>query len=216
MGAMDPRLPDYDAETFRNARWPEQIKMACQDWVVNGFGNPFPVYFFYPFKLVVLWLLPWMFFCSRTAGVESMWALSSYAFTAAAFQKAILWSLFFEVFGLGCASGPLSGHYNPPFGGAPHFLRPGTIKAPLLRGVPLIGGHKRTVLDVALYSVLLGVLLRGVLAAEVGPVSHVLPAVCLLFAFRVLDKTVFLAARAEHYLTAAVCLLFVDWHQALM
>ena len=42
--------------------------------------------------------------------------------------------------GLGCGSGPLTGRYNPPFGGALYFCRPGTIKMPLFPGIPIFGG----------------------------------------------------------------------------
>lgn len=212
MAAMDPILPDYDIHTWKSASWAERTKMACQDWVLHGYGNPFGVYFFYPFKLIVLWLLPWLGFCLLSDGIDGIGRFGTWWTEPVVFQKALLWNLFFEVFGLGCASGPLSGHYNPPIGGAPYFLRPGTIKAPLFPNVPLVGGHIRTRLDVLLYVALLGVLMWGLVSPAVDPYRHVLPAVLLILAFGVLDTTVFLATRAEHYLTAAVCLLFVeDW-----
>lgn len=212
MGAMDPILPEYDVDTWTNASWSERTKMACQDWVVRGFGNPFGVYFFYPIKLFLFWYLPLAWFCTFSPGVSSMWHPSEWWMQPIAFQKALLWCIAFEIFGLGCASGPLSGHYNPPIGGAPYFFRVGTLKAPLFRKAPLIGGHKRTPLDVLLYVALLGVIVWALVSPTIDPRKHVVPAVALLFTFGVLDKTIFLAARAEHYLTAAVCLLFpTEW-----
>lgn len=210
MGAMDPILPAYSAETYQKASWSERTKMACQDWVVRGFGNPFGVYFFYPIKLVLFWLLPWMWFCSFSTGIESMWDIGTWWAEPVAFQKALLYSILFEVFGLGCASGPLSGHYNPPIGGAPYFLRAGTLKSPLFPKAPVVGGHKRTRLDVLLYVALLGVIVWALISPAIDPIRHVVPMVALLFVFGVLDTTIFLAARAEHYLTAAICLLFPD------
>ncbi len=78
-----------------------------------------------------------------------------------AFQKAIVWSMLFEVLGLGCGSGPLTGPLLPPIGGFLYFLRPGTTKLPLFPGVPLIGGDRRTVVDVLLYAALLVALVRA-------------------------------------------------------
>ncbi len=212
MGAMDPILPEYDIETWKRASWSERTKMACADWVLRGFGNPFAVYFFYPFKLVVFWLLPWLWFCTFSPGIGSIGDAARAWAEPIVFQKALFYSLFFEVFGLGCASGPLSGHYSPPIGGATYFLRAGTLKAPLFAGAPVIGGHKRTHLDVALYVALLGVLLWALVSPAIDARLHVLPVVGLLGVIGVRDRTIFLAARSEHYLTAAVCLLFpLDW-----
>ena len=42
--------------------------------------------------------------------------------------------MLFEVLGLGCGSGPLTGRYFPPIGGFLYFLRPGTTKLPLVPG----------------------------------------------------------------------------------
>src|SRR6202034_3656763 len=81
-----------------------------------------------------------------------------------AFQKAIVWSLLFEVLGLGCGSGPLTGRYFPPVGGFLYFLRPGTTKLPLFPGVPLIGGRTRSVVDVLAYLALVVTSLRVLLA----------------------------------------------------
>lgn len=112
MAAMDPILPGYDIETWNRASWAERTKMACQDWVVRGYGNPFGVYFFYPIKLFVFWFMPGAWFCTFSPGIESMWKVGQWWSEPVAFQKALLWSIFFEVFGMGCASGPLSGPYT--------------------------------------------------------------------------------------------------------
>ena len=55
----------------------------------------------------------------------------------------------FEAIGLGCGSGPLTGRYNPPLGGALYFLRPGTTKMPLFRRMPVLGGIAYTIADAA-------------------------------------------------------------------
>ena len=70
----------------------------------------------------------------------------------------------FENLGLGCGSGPLTGRYKPPFGGALYFCRPGTTKVPFIKGLPLFGGYRRTLLDVALYIAHIGFLIRALVA----------------------------------------------------
>jgi hypothetical protein len=122
-----------------------------------------------------------------------------------AFQKAILWSMLFEGLGLGCGSGPLTGRYLPPVGGFLYWLRPGTTKSPLL------GGARRTWLDVGLYVALIVCTLRALLAPALT-FELLLPIVLLVPAIGVLDKTIFLALRAEHYWTTIVVFAFAsDW-----
>src|SRR6185503_5030935 len=92
----------------------------------------------------------WAWFCgfsTHLGGSVTRWWLQPEAF-----QKAIVWSMLFEILGLGCGSGPLTGRYVPPVGGALYFLRPGTTKLPIFEGTPLIGGHRRNWLDVGCYA----------------------------------------------------------------
>jgi hypothetical protein len=76
---------------------------------------------------------------------------------------------------------------------------------PLFPGVPLVGGSRRNWLDVAAYGVNQMLLLRALVAPEVTP-ALMWPIVVLIPLLGVLDKTLFLAARAEHYWVALVCL----------
>src|SRR5256885_226681 len=102
--------------------------------------------------------------------------------------------------GLGCGSGPLTGRYLPPIGGALYFLRPGTTKLPLFENVPLIGGSRRTWIDVFLYAAACAL----IIAALVSPQPEralLLPIAVLIAVLGVIDKTLFLAARGEHYWT---------------
>jgi hypothetical protein len=99
----------------------------------------------------------------------------------------------------------MNARFDPFFGGYRHFLRRGTTKLPLFRGVPLIGGDTRNWLDVALYGANQLFLLRALVAPEITP-ELLLPSFALIPLLGVLDKTLFLAARAEHYWVALVCL----------
>jgi hypothetical protein len=128
-----------------------------------------------------------------------------------AFQKAILWSMLFEGLGLGCGSGPLTGRYFPPVGGFLYFLRPGTTKLPFFRKLPLLGGHRRTWLDVFLYAALVALLVRALVAPSLGA-TELAPIAVAVPLLGLSDKTLFLATRSEHYLTTILCFLFAtNW-----
>ena len=210
MSALDPILPDFDIKEWEKKPWPDRLRMACQDWVTQGYGTPLPVYAFYLIK-VALYIWVWTWFCSFTPGMGGLGDISTWWAAPIAFQKAVLWSMAFEVCGLGCASGPLAGRYNPPIGGVLHFLRPGTIKQPFFRGAPVVGGTKRSRLDVLVFAALLISLVRALIAPALG-LSELLPIAVLLPLAGLLDITIFLTARSEHYYSALICFLFAaDW-----
>jgi hypothetical protein len=184
------------------------MRLLCKTWVLRVNPTPAAVYLAYVLKIVLLYVGGWWFFCSFTPGMGSPRTLGSWAFTAVAFQKAVLWSLAYEGLGLGCSTGPLTGRFVPPIGGVLHFLRPGTTKLPLVPGLPVIGGTRRTWLDVALYAVVYGCVFRALVAPAVTP-AMLWPVAILLPILGCSDKTIFLCARGEHYYAALVCLLLV-------
>ncbi|MFI5301699.1 MAG: DUF3556 domain-containing protein, partial [Polyangiales bacterium] len=124
-----------------------------------------------------------------------------------AFEKAIVWSMLFEILGLGCGSGPLTGRYFPPIGGFLYFLRVGTTKHALFPRAPLIGGRTRSILDVAVYLAIIVAALR-LLAAPLPTTRDLVPLLVLVPLAGVLDTTLFLAARAEHFWVTIVALVF--------
>src|SRR5258708_36790130 len=128
------------------------------------YGFPPAVLARYDFK-VALYVGGWIFFCGMSPSLGGLSSLASWWLEPLAFQKAIVWSMLFEVLGLGCGSGPLSGRYFPPIGGVLYFLRPGTTKLPLFPRLPLLGGTTRGAVDVLLYAALL----VGCLPALVAP-----------------------------------------------
>jgi hypothetical protein len=167
--------------------------MVCEAWALQGYGSPLGAYVLYALK-AAFYVFVWRLFTGPVDWLSPI-----------AFQKAILWSMLFEGLGLGCGSGPLTGRYLPPVGGVLYWLRPGTTKSPLL------GGARRTWLDVGLYVALIGATLRALLAPALT-FELLLPIVLLVPAIGVLDKTIFLALRAEHYWTTIVCFAFAsDW-----
>ena len=109
--------------------------------------------------------------------------------------------------GLGGASGPLAGPYNPLIGGSTYFLRPNTIKIPLFPNIPFIGNDNRNWLDIGIYLALLVALVRVCIASSITP-TLVLPVLILLLLSGILDRTIYLAARADVYLPMIICFMF--------
>ena len=210
MSLLNPILPPYDIGEWQKKPFPERVKMVCQSWALQGYGTPWPIYIVYALK-VVFYVWIWSLFCSSTPGLGELRNFGAWYYEPIAFQKAVLWSMAFEGLGLGCGSGPLTGRYNPPIGGALYFCRPGTMKVPLWPGLPLLGGSTRTIFDVLLYVAHMGFLFRALVAPELS-IELLIPTVILLPILGITDKTLFLASRAEHYYTALVCFLFAhDW-----
>jgi len=206
MGLIKPTAPPYDPIAWQKLPFAEQAEQACKAWAVQGYGTPIGAYFLYVFK-VVFYIYMWSFFCSFSPGASGVAQIADWAFTPVAFQKAILWSMLFEVLGLGCGSGPLTGRYFPPLGGFLYFLRPGTTKLALYPRLPVLGGIKRSIVDVLLYAALIASLARALVAPAPG-FEEFVPVVVLLPLLAVCDRTLFLAARGEHYWVTTVCFLF--------
>ena len=209
MALLEPVPPPYDVREWEKKPFPERVKMVCQAWAIQGYGTPWPVYLVYILK-IFFYIWVWSFFCSFTEGLGDLSNFKAWYFEPIAFQKAVLWSMAFEGLGLGCGSGPLTGRYKPPIGGALYFVRPGTTKVPFFPGLPVFGGYKRTFLDVALYVAHMGFLFRALVAPELTT-DLIAPTLVLLPILGLTDKTLFLSARAEHYYTALVCFMFADW-----
>ena len=198
-------LPPYEPRRILQAPFPERIRLVCRTWAAQVNPNPLSVLALYWAKYFVLFIGGWAFFVSFSAGYPGFTSPLAWAFTLGAFQKALLWALFYESAGFGCSSGPMNARYSPPLGGFLYFLRPGTTKLPLFPGAPVVGARTRGWLDVGLYAANQLLLLRALFAAEVTP-DLLWPIVVLIPLMGVLDKTLFLAARGEHYWVALVCL----------
>jgi Transmembrane protein of unknown function (DUF3556) len=201
----DSDLPPYDLQRLLSAPFPERVRLVCRTWASQINPNPPIVLVLYWLKYLLLFVGGWAFFVSFSAGYPGFTSPAGWAFTPIAFQKAILWAIFYEMAGFGCGSGPMNARFSPPIGGFLHFLRAGTTKLPLFPGMPLFGGVRRTGFDAALYAVNMIFLLRALIAPEITP-GLLAPSCVLIPLLGVTDKTLFLAARAEHYWVALVCL----------
>jgi hypothetical protein len=204
--AQPTDLPPYDPHRVVNAPFPERVRLACRTWANSSPNRPSVMALYwgkYFFVLIGLWA----FWCSFNAGYPGFFAFSEWTFTTEAFKKAMVWSICWELFGFGCGWGPMNARFDKWFGGCRHFARVGTIKLPLFRGAPLIGGDTRNWLDVGLYVLNQVLLLRVLVAPEVTP-ELLLPPFILIALNGVLDKTLFLVARYEHYWIVMAALVF--------
>jgi len=198
VGFLSPTPPPYDPLEWVRKPLEERGREVCAAWAMQGYGSPPAVLLAYALK-IALYILGWVLFANVGVVPSAAWL------SPIAFQKAIVWSMLFEVLGFGCGSGPLTGRYFPPFGGFLYFLRPGTTKLPIIRAL----GRTRSVFDVLLYAALLVACVRALLAPSPG-FSHFLPLVVLVPLLGLTDKTIFLAARSEHYWVTIVLFAFAS------
>ena len=218
MGFISPTPPPFELDEWRRKPYLSRIKPLAQDWAVNGFGTPTAIYLLYVLKLVV-YTLGAALVISTTPGLGGLGDIGDWWTEPIVFQKFAVWTLLWEVIGLGCGSMPLTFRFIPPIGGILYWLRPGTVRLPPWPDkVPLTRGTTRTPLDVALYA---GVLASAVflLASDgtgaAGAAGRLDPAaIAVLLGFLGLlglrDKVSFLGARPEVYGLLLIVFLLPD------
>ena len=203
MGLTQPHFPDVDLETWARGDRSERLKPMAQHLATYGFGTPDVVYVLYALK-IALYVVLGMLFALSTPGIDGFTDVGSWWTQPVVFEKAVLWTMLFEVLGLGCGFGPLNLRITPPLGSFLYWLRPGTIRLPPWR-LPGTRGTTRTPLDNALYAGLLAALVNALLGAV--PRGQVVVVLVLLAVLGLRDKTIFLAARAEVYGTLSLAFL---------
>ncbi len=210
MSASEPATasndPPHAPEAVVGAAFSERLKLACQNWAYASPNQP-SVMALYWAKYLFGVIGIWAFWCSFDSDYPGFFHFADWAFTGDAFKRAMTWAMCWELFGFGCGWGPMNARYKKWFGGYRHFARVGTIKLPLFRGVPLIGGDTRNAIDVVVYVLTQVLLLRVLVSPEVTP-ELLMPCFVLVAVNGILDKTLFLAARYEHYWVVMGALVF--------
>jgi hypothetical protein len=209
MSFLQPSPPPFDLEEWKAKPYLSRLKDNCQDWAVNGFGTPGVVFLLYAVKLVVYVVGAFFVISITTPGIGGLGDVGDWWTEPIVFQKFVVWTLVWEILGIGSGSMQLAARYGPVIGGALYWLRPGTVRLPPWPDkVPLTRGYRRTALDVALYA---GVLATGVYllisngdalpGSDAGRLDRT--GIVVLLAFWALlglrDKVSFLAARPEIY-----------------
>jgi Transmembrane protein of unknown function (DUF3556) len=128
MGFLKPELPQVDMAEWSKGTRSEKIRPMAKHWAEVGFGTPVALHLFYVAKIFLYVLGGWLF-ASATKGlgftnVASWWS------EPIVFEKVVLYTMLFEVIGLGCGFGPLNNRFFPPMGSILYWLRPGTIRLP--------------------------------------------------------------------------------------
>jgi hypothetical protein len=220
MGFLKPDLPQVDYPEWSKGTRSERIQPLARHWAEVGFGTPIALHLFYVVKILLYILGGWLF-AVATKGIDGFTDVGSWWTEPIVFQKVVLFTMLFEVTGLGCGFGPLNNRFFPPMGSILYWLRPGTIRLPPWPGrIPLTKGTARTPLDAVLYGALLVMLLVALFSDGTGPISDIgstvgmLPmweiwtVLGLLAVLGLRDKVIFLAARGEVYGSFTVAFLF--------
>ncbi|OPX11592.1 DUF3556 domain-containing protein [Mycobacterium sp. AT1] len=220
MGFLKPDLPVVDFAEWSKGTRAERIRPLARHWAEVGFGTPVVLHLFYVVK-ILLYVLAGGLFAVATSGIDGLTNVTAWYDEPIVFQKVVLFTMLFEVVGLGCGFGPLNNRFFPPMGSILYWLRPGTIRLPPWpTRVPLTRGTARTPFDALLYGALLVVLVVALFSDGTGPIPvldttvGVLPMwqiwtiVGLLAVAGLRDKVIFLAARGEVYASFTVAFLF--------
>ncbi len=220
MGFLKADSPAIDYARWREGNRSERLKPLVRHIAERGMGNPDVLYVLYTAK-IGLFVLGAVCFSLTTKGIDGLSNITSWWSEPIVFQKVVLWALLFEVLGLGCGFGPLTGKIKPPMGSVLYWLRPGTIRLPPWPNrFPLTGGDRRTAFDAALYGGLLVATIYALLSDGTGatpalgtsvgvlPVWNIALILVLLAVVSMRDKLIFLACRGEVYGALSVTFLF--------
>jgi hypothetical protein len=220
MGFLKQDAPVVDYEEWSKGSRAEKIKPMARHWAEVGFGAPVVLHLFYVVKILLYILGGWLF-ALATRGIDGFTNVGEWWSEPIVFEKVVLYTMLFEVIGLGCGFGPLNNRFFPPMGSILYWLRPNTIRLPPWPGrIPLTKGTTRTPIDVALYGALLVILVVALFSDGTGPIPAldttvgVLPLwqiwtiLGLLAVLGLRDKVIFLAARGEVYASLTVTFLF--------
>lgn len=220
MGFLKQDAPVVDFEEWSKGTRAEKIVPMARHWAEVGFGTPVVLHLFYVVKILLYILGAWLVVLTTT-GIDGFTNVTSWYNEPIVFEKVVLYTMLFEVVGLGCGFGPLNNRFFPPMGSILYWLRPNTIRLPPWPSrIPLTKGDTRTPVDALLYAALLVLLVVALFSDGTGPIPElgttvgVLPVwqvAAILGVLAVLglrDKVIFLAARGEVYASLAACFLF--------
>jgi hypothetical protein len=211
MGFVSPRLPEIDLDEWRARPHYRRLEPLAKDWALNGFGTPEAIYLVYLVKIAIF-AGGAMLVISTTRGLGGIGEFGSWWTAPVTYQKFVVWTLLWEILGLGCGSLPLTLRFLPPIGGALYWLQPETMRLPPWPDrVPFTRGWRRGAVDIALYTLVLASAVFLLFSGSAHGTLPSWPIWLLLVSLGLLglrDKTAFLAARPEHYAVMLIVFLF--------
>jgi hypothetical protein len=223
MGFLKQETPQVDFEEWSKGSRAEKIIPMARHWAEVGFGTPVLLHLFYVVKIALYILAAWLL-ALTTTGINGFTNVAHWYAEPIVFEKVVLFTMLFEVIGLGCGFGPLNNRFFPPLGSILYWLRPDTIRLPPWPGrIPFTKGDNRAPFDALLYGALLVLLVIAIFSDGTGPMPAlgttvgVLPAWQIWAVLGVLavlglrDKVIFLAARGEVYASFTVSFLFAGY-----
>ncbi|WP_418003236.1 DUF3556 domain-containing protein [Mycobacterium sp. PDNC021] len=223
MGFLKQDTPVIDFAEWSKGTRAEKIAPMARHWAETGFGTPVALHLFYVVKIGLYILGGWLIALS-TKGIDGFADVATWWTEPIVFEKVVLYTMLFEVVGLGCGFGPLNNRFFPPMGSILYWLRPRTIRLPPWPGrIPLTKGDTRGPLDVLLYGALLVLLIVALCSDGTGPMPGLHTAVGVLPMWQIWailgvlavlglrDKVIFLAARGEVYGSFTVAFLFAGY-----
>jgi hypothetical protein len=226
MGFLKQDTPQIDFEEWSKGTRAEKIIPMARHWAEVGFGTPVLLHLFYVVKIALYVLGAWLLALTTKGlgGIDGFTNVAHWYAEPIVFEKVVLYTMLFEVVGLGCGFGPLNNRFFPPLGSILYWLRPGTVRLPPWPGrIPFTKGDNRTPFDALLYGALLVLLVIAISSDGTGPMPAlgttvgVLPAWQIWAVLGVLavlglrDKVIFLAARGEVYASFTVAFLFAGY-----
>lgn len=223
MGFLKQDTPVIDFAEWSKGTRAEKIVPMARHWAETGFGTPVALHLFYVVKIGLYILGGWLIALS-TKGIDGFTDVATWWTEPIVFEKVVLYTMLFEVVGLGCGFGPLNNRFFPPLGSILYWLRPKTIRLPPWPGrVPLTKGDARGPVDVLLYGALLILLVVALCSDGTGPMPGLRTAVGVLPMWQIWailgvlavlglrDKVIFLAARGEVYGSFTAAFLFAGY-----
>src|SRR6201991_3055807 len=223
MGFLKQDAPVVDYEEWNKGTRAEKIVPMARHWAEVGFGTPVVLHLFYVFKILLYVLAAWLIVLT-TKGIDGVTNVTAWYAEPIVFEKGVLYTMLFEVVGLGCGFGPLNNRFFPPLGSILYWLRPNTIRLPPWPNrIPLTKGTARTPVDALLYAALLVMLVVALFSDGTGPIPALGTAVGVLPIWQIWtilgllavtglrDKVIFLAARGEVYASFTVAFLFAGY-----
>lgn len=223
MGFLKQDTPVIDFAEWSKGTRAEKIAPMARHWAETGFGTPVALHLFYVVKIGLYILGGWLIALS-TKGIDGFTDVATWWTEPIVFEKVVLYTMLFEVVGLGCGFGPLNNRFFPPMGSILYWLRPKTIRLPPWPGrIPLTKGDTRGPVDVLLYGALLVLLVVALCSDGTGPMPGLHTGVGVLPMWQISailgvlavlglrDKVIFLAARGEVYGSFTVAFLFAGY-----